>query len=378
MLALLAVAGTAVLHGQTAGAAAPDLPPDIVAMLTNPAAWSGSVTLHGGAGYKDNLLLSRYAPEGSAFARAGVEAFLWRLPEGRTEAYAFLNAEDTRYRGGLEVDHETEAVAQAEWRYRIGEKLRFSLMGQGYWLDEVFDVSDTDILRTVALLQVTGVAAGPALRWDFAPQGWLETKGTAKRETFRDGSNNNHLYEGEVRLGWRPADRLEASLGEIWRERSFDHRQQYSAGGRPRPGTRLHIGEEETELSLTAKPGRAKHWKLVTRAGRLTYADNGSGYFNYREHKLAETAEWTAGDWLVRLEASARRLVYEVQTVGLGAAPPARLKESYATELRVERKLSARWTAYAEYTWERSRSNYTLAAYLMNEGLLGVQWSWEK
>jgi hypothetical protein len=59
-------------------------------------------------------------------------------------------------------------------------------------------------------------------------------------------------------------------------------------------------------------------------------------------------------------------------------APPARLKENSTVELRAERKLSARWTVYAEWNWERNRSNYELASYRTNECLLGAQWSWEK
>jgi hypothetical protein len=47
-------------------------------------------------------------------------------------------------------------------------------------------------------------------------------------------------------------------------------------------------------------------------------------------------------------------------------------------EVRLERKLSARWTLVANYSWERSRSNDAIASYTVNEGLLGARWSWDK
>jgi len=122
----------------------------------------------------------------------------------------------------------------------------------------------------------------------------------------------------------------------------------------------------------------AARWKTTTQAGTLRYRDNGSGYFNYHQRKLEQTLEWTTDQWLVRLEGSARRLEFGVQTVGLGIYPPARIKEEFIAQLRVERKISSRWTAFAEYDWERSRCNDLIAAYRVNQGLLGAKWSWEK
>ncbi len=355
-----------------------DLPPELAALLSDQTVWSSTATLQSAIGYKDNLLLSRYQPASSGFARAGAEIFLWRLPQGRADWVAFANAEGTRYFDRRAVQQEAQAFLHGEWRYRIGEVFNFSFEGQGYYLDQVFDVSDTDVQRTVAQLKVTGAALGPKLHWAPVTWGWVEARGTAKRETYRDGQNNSRYYEGEFRLGWRPGARFEASLAAIERRRDFDHREQYSEGGHQQPGTILQTTEQEVEGKINVTLDQAAQWKTVTHAGTVRYADNGSGYFSYREAKLAQELEWTAGDWLVQGEASAKRLVYNVQTVGLGIAPAARLKESYAAELRVERKLNARWTVYAEYTWERNRSNYVLAGYRMNECLLGLQWNWEK
>jgi hypothetical protein len=63
-------------------------PPTLAALLATLSPWSTTASAHVGFGYKDNLLLSHEGEEGSAFARGGVEAFLWHLPRGRVDYFA--------------------------------------------------------------------------------------------------------------------------------------------------------------------------------------------------------------------------------------------------------------------------------------------------
>ncbi len=376
---LVAALGIARAQVAPAVAAAPaGLPADMTALLAAFSPWSATASAHGGVGYTDNLLLSHASAEGSGFARGGMEAFLWHLPHGRVDYFALINAEGTRFFSHASVDHETEAYAQAEWRYRIDDRFKFSLALQGYYLDQIFDVSDTDVQRVVAQLKVAGATVGPKLRWALVPWAWIETQGVGKRETYRDGLNNNRVADGTVRLGWRPGARFEASVGGEERARDFDSRPKYSVSGRALSGTHLKITEREGEARLDVTWDAAAHWKTTTRASTLNYHDNGSGYFNYRAHKVDQSLDWTSDNWLVHLEGAARRLRFAVQTVGLGIDPPARVKEEFSAQLRVERKLGARWTLYGEVNWERNRCNDPIASYQMNEGLLGVRWNWEK
>ena len=360
-------------------ASAPPVPPaTMAALLASLSPWSSTVSVHGGLGYKDNLLLSHVGAESSGFARGGLEAFLWHLPQGRVDYFAMLNAEGTRYFSGSSVDHEADAYAQAEWRYRIEDRFKFSLDLQGYYLDEIFDVSDTDVQRVVAQLKVLGVTVGPKLHWAFRPWAWVEAQGIGKRETYRDGLNNNHVVDGTVRFGWRPVERFEASFAGMERSRDFVSRQQYSVSGRALSGTLLKITEREAEFRSDITWDKAAHWKASTRLGALTYRDNGSGYFDYHARKVEQSADWITDDWLVHVEGTARRLRFDVQTVGLGINPPARVKDEYSAQCRVERKVGEHWTIYGEFNWERSRCNDPIASYNMNEGLLGVRWNWEK
>jgi hypothetical protein len=132
------------------------------------------------------------------------------------------------------------------------------------------------------------------------------------------------------------------------------------------------------EGRLDVKWDRATRWETSTRVSKLDYDDNGRGYFDYRQKRASQSVEWTGEQWLVNFEGVAKHREYDRQTVGFGVAPPPRIIDDFSLELRVERKLSERWTAFLRYSWERSRSNEAIASYRVNEGLLGARWSWEK
>ena len=354
------------------------LPPELVALLAAQPKWSTSLGGEAGIGYKDNLLLSHAAPERSAFARYEVEAFVWHMPRGRTDYSGIVNAEQTRYFSGQTIDDETSAFAQLQWRYGIDELFHFAFDLQGYYLDEVRDVSDTDVQRVVARQKLTGGSTGPTLRWSPRPWGWLEVQATGKRDSFQDGFYNAKIGETVARLGWKPGARVELSLAVTDRLRRFDRRQQYKLSGLPLDGTLLVVAEREREARLDLKWDDAARWRTSTRIGAVDYRDNGSGYFNFRQKKATQSVEWRNDRWRFSVDAAARRRDYEKQTVGIGLAPTARVIDDYSARLRVERKVSAKWTALLSYAWERSRSNDTVASYRVNEGLLGARWSWEK
>jgi hypothetical protein len=329
-------------------------------------------------GIKDNLLLSFAAEERSPFVRGSIEVILIRVPRDQFDFTFFAEAESTRYTSGQTLDDDAKVWVQAEPAYRLGETLKFALPVTGYYYDQVFDVSDTEVERFVAELKVTGGMIGPSVRWDFHPSWWIEAQGVGQRKRYDDRLNDGGIGEGNLRLGWSRADWLEVRISGAQRWRDFDLRAQYSSAGRELAGTELKISEREGEARVDITWDHAAQWETSTRVSILHYRDNGSGYFNYREERISHEIEWNAEPWLVRLGGSASRTDFGVQTVGLGINPPARLRDEYRGEVQVNRKLNTRWTIFGGYIWERSRSNDPVASYRVNEGLLGVRWSWEK
>jgi len=340
--------------------------------------WTAVAAVETAVGFKDNLVLSADNEERSSFARGGVEFLIMRVPTGPLELSLFGQADGTRFLTGEAIKDERKLWLHAEAAYRLGSRWKVTLPATGYYDAGVFDQSATDAERIVAELQVKGLMVSPAVRWDFKPGWWLEAQASGERKRYDDGANDGEVCGQDLRLGWSPAKRLELRLKGVRRWRSFESRALFNAAGRELVGTELKVDEREVELRADVGWDRAGHWRTTTRVGLLHYRDNGSGYFNYRDLRATQDVEWKRGDWLVRLETAVNRIEFGVQTVGLGLAPPARVKDEYEAALRVERQWSARVAVFGDYRWERSRCNDAIASYRVNECLLGVRWSWER
>ncbi len=343
-----------------------------------PPRWISWGSVQTGFGFRDNVLLSQASEERSGFVRSELDATVWRAPEGRADFFASLKAEGTRYFSAHTVNHESAAIVLTEWRYRIGDVIEVSLDARGYSFDQIYDASDTDLQQVVTEVKTLGTNLGPKVRWTLRPSWWIETQADAKRLIYPDGANNRSVREGTLRLGWRPGARFEIKVAGTEGRRNYDVREQNSVSGRPLAGTKLRIAEREGELRIDATLDAAGRWKTSTRASALRFLDNGAGYLNYGQRKISHEVELTTGAWFVAVKGSARRVEFGLQTVGVGISPTPQIRDDISAELQIERKLSARWTVYAEYTWERNRSNDVIASYYLNEGLLGIRWNWEK
>jgi hypothetical protein len=164
LLGVLFALGSVVSIAPSGRAAALILPP--------PSTWTASAEVTGTIGYKDNLLLSSYAPESSAFAGAAADLMWWHLPQGPVDYVVYLNADGRRYFSGQAVDHEAFAALFGEWRRRLPDQGQFAFDLRGFYSDRVLDISDTAVQRVVAPIKVSGVNTGPVLRWNFSPRWW--------------------------------------------------------------------------------------------------------------------------------------------------------------------------------------------------------------
>ena len=354
------------------------LPPELQAILNQvQSPWSVSASVEASAGYKDNLLLSKYNPERSSFVRGGFEALVWHIPRARIDYFGFVNAERTHYFNGITIDHDSQAFAGFEWRYRIPDTLTVTFDTQGYYLDQIFDNSDTEIRRSVAKLIVSGMKVGPNIKW--YPAKWLWIGGTVhgSRETFRDGTNNATIRDSVVSVGWVPHERIELEVRASENRRAFDIRHRYDDVGILEEGM-LRVHQRVWDATLATRVTADGKLKMETRVGGLRYLDNGGGYLNYRQHHYLQQVQWSPGKWQFRLDGEVRRKTYEKQIVGHGFAIQPVIKEEYGVGVAIERELSPRWSVFGKFSWERTRSNDLPASYRVNEGLLGCRWNWEK
>jgi hypothetical protein len=274
--------------------------------------WTTSASASAGVGYNDNILLSSVAPVGRTFGRVGVDALAWHVPKAKIDYSAFFNATYTRYNSavvdavGNVVDHNTEAFAGFEWRFKQPDWFTFTFDANGYLLDEVFDLTNVSGKRDIANLDVRGVKFGPTVRWSPKRWIWAEATIAGDRQRYVGGLNNADIHDSSVRLGLPLTDRIELR-GEISQERrAFSNRHPYDLTRREFLPGLLLITERNRELRLIATLGAGRHWKTTTRAGGETYRDNASGILNFHEHHVEQEIEWSVGSWLVDFDGTAR------------------------------------------------------------------------
>lgn len=384
-LPLLALLGAALVRAQTAPPSAvvptPPAPATAAAVAAELAAleasaWRPSVSLRTSVGWRDNLLLSPFAPLRRAFGRGEMEAIWVRPMRHHWEWVGFLNGDVLRYFSPPpETGGEQQWVAHAEVRWQPVEPLRLSLKAVGYLRDMVVDLSETESRRVVVPTRVRGgyVAAAPRLT---LPAGFrFEPVVQAKRSDYRDYSGDYAETRAGGRLEWRRTQVLVLSAAGYEVRRRYDQRNEYTAGGRALPGTLLRFYQRDGEVRArsTWRTKAGAEWTASLAAGALENRDGASGYFDFDQRRGRLQAGWQRGPWRVNLEAEGRHLNYRNQTVGAGLTPPARINDDHETTLRFERETGRHWTWFAEHHWERSRSNETEFSYRANTVLAGVQ-----
>lgn len=365
-------------HAQTPAAegSVSVLPPELQAELDalQASLWHPSATVRASVGFRDNVLLSPFAPIERGFARGEVEAMLLRPMRRRWEFVSFLTADVLRYLSPpAESKGEQQWFLHTEARWEPAERARLSLKAAGYIRDMVIDLSETEAQRVVAPTRVNGGYAMATTRF-LLPAGFrVEPSFQFRRSDYEAYAGDYDDARGGARVEWRRSSALALSAGWFETRRDYDQRVQFTAGGRALAGTRLKFVQREGDVKARGSWAGAAEWDAALTAGRLENRDGGSGYFDYTQSRVRLELGWERSDWRVWLDAEARRIDYRVQTVGAGISPPPRIADDFETTVRVERRLTPTWTLFAEHRWERSRSNEIEFSYRANTVLAGVQ-----
>ncbi len=371
---------TVVLSAQTAApttaAAAGGLPPELQAELDalQSAVWQPTAQVRASLGWRDNVLLSPFAPIERAFVRGEVEAMLWRPMHNRWEFLSFLNADVLRYfPPPVETGGEQQWSLHLEERWRAADSLRVSLKATGYQHDMVIDLSETEATRVVAPTRVRGGFITLVSRFTLPAGFTFEPLGRVKRTDYREFAGDYDESMAGARMEWRRGADLVLSAAVFEHHRRYAERVQYTAGGRALPRTRLRFEQRVGELKAGTGWQARGDWNVTGTVGWLENRDEASGYFDYDQKKARLELGWASGPWRVTFDGETQRMEYLIQTVGAGIAPPARITDDHEVSLRLERQLDERWTLFAEYRWERSRSNELEFSYRANSALAGVQ-----
>ena len=338
------------------------------------ARWEHTVTLRGSVGWRDNVLLSPFAPLGRAFGRGELEAFLWRPARNQWELVSFLSGDVVRYFSPPpETSGEQQWFLHGEARWQPTGALRLALKGDAFFQDTVIDLSETEATRIVAPTRAQGAFATATPRLKLPGGFTLEPAVQAKRTDYRDFPGDYSQTGLGARLEWKRSDALRLAAAWFEHTRRYSQRGQFTAGGRALAGTHLRFRQRDGEFKLATSFTARGRWTAAAIVGRLENRDGGSGYFDYDQNRGGLEFRWEGTKWKVALDGEAKRVTYRVQTAGIGIAPPPRLTEPFDTLARIERRLDAAWLLFAEHRWEKSRSNEAEFSYRDSTVIAGVE-----
>ena len=335
--------------------------------------WEQTTTLRGAFGWRDNALLSPFAPIGRPFARIELDTFLLKQ-RGDWRWLSFVNGDVLRYFSPPpETSGEQQWFIHGETRWQHWPAWRMALKADGFFQDAVIDLSETERIRTIAPTRGQGGFVTATTRVSLPAGLALEPITQVKRVNYRNFPGGYDETKIGARVEWKRREWL--SLTATWFEhrRGYAERQEYTAGGRPLKDTLLHFWQREGELRAGTAWSAAGNWNLALTAGRLENRDHASGFFDYDQSRSRLELSWQRNAWKIGFDGTAKRMEYLIQTVGAGITPPARVAESFETILRVEREITPAWTVFTEYRWERNRSNEADFTYRANTALAGVQ-----
>jgi hypothetical protein len=331
------------------------------------ATWSAST------GWRENVMLSPYAPNDRAFGRTEVEA-LYLAHRDEWQFTSFLNGDVLRYFSAPpETSGEAAWFARGEVRWQHWKPWRLALKLDGFLQDAVFDLSEAEAVRTVARLRVRGAIAGLVPRLTLPGGFEVEPLFQVRRTDYRTFAGDYDEARHGLRLHWQRWEWLGAEVSWHEHRRSYAERQNYTLGGRALAGTHLRFEQHVGAAKLTSAWQAAGEWTAELKGERLQNRDNGSGFFNYDQDGWGGEVGFRHQRWNVTSDYGARRLVYLNQTVGTGIAPPSRRSDSREAGVKIERELSDRWTIFLQHRWERTDSNEPGFSYATRTTSGGVQ-----
>jgi len=324
--------------------------------------WQKSARVRVGVGYKDNVTLSSFDPQGSAFEVTSAELMLFRLPWNNWQFSLLAVGSDARYfDDSVGVDSEQNAAVSSELSWFLGRGWKSSSTLQYIYINQVMDVSTTYGVSTRNQVLGHGLTFKEGVRKDFAPW-WAEATLSGSRYFFQKPLDDYYQFGPLLRLGRYYGHGSEISLQYQFMPLDYDTREQTDSAGTPIAGTHLRYSVQALEVSWQHCWDEQRRWRNQTRLGVEFSEDNGSGYYDYGAWRFAEQLRYRVSKWEASLQASVVYYDFPNQQIEIWDSPQ-RHRTSLNLTLRAERELSKHWRVYLACDYEKSLSNLATEEY---------------
>ena len=339
------------------------LPPEL-------SSWEHWVNVRVRGGYDDNVLLSSFSPEGSAFLGGGLEAMVWRTIGERTTVEAFVNGDYRQFLTAANVHNEADAFGLVQVKHDWPDAWRVTGAFEYLYQDQILDVSATEPTLEVVAVQGHTFIVRPTVRRQLGG-GWVELELPAEGQLFHSPLDDTRQVAprltGGLPLGGRDDLTLSYAYAHTWYETEPDR----AADGTAVPGTRRQMTDQDVRLGWKHVWDEARRWQTTARVSGRWTADHASGYYDYTRAQAFLQVRYRSREWEFSGDARFTHFHYPVQTVS-ATDPAHRLRSEITGNLAAERALTPWLKLFVDYTFDRTYGNRPEDEYTVNTVSAGL------
>ena len=322
-----------------------------------PSSWDTSFTGRTEAGYRSNIGLSAFTEDKSAFAGAGFDFLMLRLPSADSwESTVFLSADHRGYFNSGITDAEETFVASATVRYRTTPKAAVGLNILYLYQDQVFDASSNDLDVGSVKAQVHLLRARPTVRYQLAEHTTVEFGPQAAWQNYIAPLDDYWEFGGLGNLTTAVSTHSDLVVSLESKLRPYDHREQADAQGIAIAGQRLELEQHEAAVAYQRHWGDQDAWRWVTKVAGMQNTDGGSGYYDYMRYRVSTQLRARHGLFSFSLEGQLAHYGYAVQTAST-TDPSSRSRLEFLVGFKPTVQVNSKLKWYAHLEWERTLSN---------------------
>ena len=220
----------------------------------------------------------------------------------------------------------------------LGEGWKMGLGANYMFEHQVLDVSVTQTNQyTNTEVLGNSVVGRWFVRKDIKPY-WVDAELSLMRQWLA-APLDSFLQSGpRLTIGRLLNHGSDLTLSYQWLWVGFDTREQVTAAGYAEPGTSLRFQNQLVEMVWHQALDEKSHWHSMTRSGLGLNQDNGSGYFDFWQYRLAEQVKYKARTWEISAVGRVDYYDFTVQTVS-ATDLALRQKTVFSASLRVEKQL---------------------------------------
>ena len=318
--------------------------------------WDRQFTFSSGLGYKDNVLLSAFHPQGTGYWINGLDAIVTRVPLDGWQIVGSVMGEDLRYwRNNLGAGGEDSFAASLRVERELPAGWLAGLETRGLYEHQVLDTATAQGVPATALVDGEGFTVQPTLRKIYSSGVWFKTELPVTRWSFETPLDNYWEFGPVATAGFNFDHGADVTLSYGAAFQEHDTWKALDAYGRPLL-QRLDILQHRVELAWHQYWDAHHRWRSSTRLVFAYKEDNGGGYFNFSQYQVIEDLRWQTTDWQVMASAQFAYEDYPVQ--GVGILNGETLNRSLLNlSLEAERRVFKALKAFATLQYESALSN---------------------